>query len=430
MPLTHLRPLCGALCTLAVASSAWAASPGWTWNATQALSHDSNLFRLPDGTWPGLTASRSDTLSTTALDLSLDQPFGRQRLSGQVGLEALRYRHHEELDHDAHHAGVRLDWETAGRLSGQLRAASARSLRPLDRRASTSSTARNLETSNEAAALVRLGGTGRLSVEGQLGGRSVNYSDPSFDDFELRTNSGSLGLRWRPGGATTWGAAWREARGHYDNSTGGGATSPTSAGSAGIDDRYRSRALDLWLAWSPGPAQRLYVRASPTRARYELREERNFSGLTGALAWQWEPRSPWRLTVRAVRDLGQDAYLERFGPEGPGAQALPGGHVDDGVVLTRWTLVAERAVSAKVQAVASFGATRRNLTTVSTATALPPSTVKGHDTTTQAALGLRWAPRRSVQLGCDASADRREADGLLSTPYSARVFGCFGRLTW
>jgi hypothetical protein len=416
MPLKNRRALCDVLCacSLALPVSTWAQSPAWGWSVTQQFGHDSNLFRLPDGTLPGLSSSRSDTASTTSLDLTLDQPFGRQRLLGRAGVEALRYRHHDELNHDAHHADLRLDWETAERLSGQLRAASARSLRPLDARAAAGTQARNLETTDEAAAVVRLGGAGRLTLEGLLGGRGVHYSDPAFDSSELRTNSAGLGLRWRPGGATTFGTAWRETRGHYVNNS---------------DDRYRSQALDLWMTWSAAPLQRLYLRASPLRARYDLRGERDFTGLTGALAWQWQPRGPWRVTARAVRDLGQDAYLERYGLDDAAAQALPGGHVDDGVVLNRLTLVAEQAVTAKVQAFVSAGWTQRKLTSVLPTAAPAPATTT-HDGTSQLALGLRWAPRRGTQLGCDASAERRHADGPLSTPYSARLFSCFGRLAW
>jgi hypothetical protein len=411
----------GTVCALALCSPpAWAEGPGWGGAVTQSLSHDSNLFRLPGGTWPAPGASRSDTVSTTSLDLSLDQPLGRQRLSGQAGLQALRYRFHDEQNHEAAQGALRLDWETAQRLSGQVRAAAARTLRPLDPDAALAPRQRNLETDREAAALVRLGGAGLLSLEGQIGVRSVDFSDPAFDSAELRSRSASLGLRWRPSGVSSWGAAWRETRGHY----------PDAATSPGLDDRYRSRALDLWLVWAPSGAHRLYLRASPTRARYDLREERNFSGLTGALAWQWAPRSPWRLAVRAVRDLGQDAYLERYGYDGTGAEVLPGGHLDEGVVLTRLAVTAEKDVTAKVKAVATVASTRRTLALSAGTNGAPPSSTRGHDTTSQAALGLRWAPRRNSQLGCEAATERRQADGTLSTPYSVRTFSCFGRLAW
>ena len=411
------RALCGAAfpaLIFTLTSGACAAAPGWSWEVSQAFSRDTNLFRLPDGASPVPGASRADTLSTTALDLSLEQSFGRQRLRASAGLEALRYRHHDELNHDAHHADVRLDWETVGRWSGQLRGASTRSLRPLD--AAASSAPRNLETTDEAAALVRLGGAAQLAIEGQLGGRGVSYSDPAFDAAELRADSAWLGLRWRPGGASQLGTAWRETRGRYVNSSLAG-------------DRYRSRAWDFWGTWTPSPAQRLYLRASPLHARYDLREERNFSGLTGALAWQWTPRGSWRVTARAVRDLGQDAYLERYGLDDAAAQALPAGHVDTGVVLTRLGLAADRALTAKVQAAISLGWTRRTLGSAVPGSA-PAVLRTAHDTTSQAAAGLRWEPRRATQLGCDVAVEHRNADGLLSTPYTARVYGCFGRLSW
>ena len=41
-------------------------------------------------------------------------------------------------------------------------------------------------------ALVRLGGAGRLSMEGLLGSRGVRYSDPAFDAAELRTRRDAL----------------------------------------------------------------------------------------------------------------------------------------------------------------------------------------------------------------------------------------------
>jgi len=298
-----------------------------------------------------------------------------------------------------------------------LRAASARALRPLDPDAAAGPSARNLESQDEAVALVRLGGAGRLSVEGLLGSRGVRYSDPAFDAAELRTHSAALGLRWRPGAATTLGAAWREARGRYVNAP-------------GDNDRYRTRALDLSMTWASTPLHRLYLRASPLRARYDQRSQRDFSGLTGAVAWQWQPRSGWQVTARAVRDLGQDAYLERYGYEGTGAQALPGGHLDEGVVLTRLSVSAEKDVTAKVKAVATVASTRRTLAPSAGGTSATSTTARDHDTTSQAALGLRWAPRRSTQLGCEAATERRQADGPLSTPYSVRSFSCLGRLAW
>ena len=99
-------------------------------------------------------------------------------------------------------------------------------------------------------------------------------------------------------------------------------------------------------------------------------------------------------------------------------------------MLTRLSVAAEKDVTPIVKAVATVASTRRCLAPVAGGNGSTPSTGRDHDTTSQAALGLRWAPRRNTQLGCEAATERRQADGTLSTPYSVRSFSCLGRLAW
>lgn len=404
----HPRALLAALCASAAATVSAQTQP-WTLTASQELSRDTNLYRLADGVAPAGGLKRGDTLSTTTVTAGLDQRISRQRLLADAALRVLRYRGNGSLDHEGHTLAAAWSWETGERLSGTLRAGSTRSLRPYDSVALPGSTARNLETTSEFAALARLGGQGRLSFEAGLDTRRVDYSDPGYVTAELRADTLALGGRWRPGGAGVYGAAWRHTWARYP----------------GLGDRYHVDALDLSAESAPTGASRLYLRLSPTRARYDAATERDFSGLTAAAQWRWQAGGKLSLTLRAVRDLGQDAYLERYGTDG-GAAAVRGS-VDDSTVLTRLALEGAYAYSDKTQLNASLGATRRELTR------LPPlqtAVLEGRDTTTAATLGLRWAPTRPVALGCDAGLERRTASGALSAPYSASTLTCFGRLAW
>jgi hypothetical protein len=339
----------------------------------------------------------------------LDQRIGRQRLLGEAALRVLRYRGNDSLDHEGHTLSAAWAWETVERLSGTLRAGSTRSLLPYASEAVPGSTSRNLETTNELAALARLGGQGRLSFEAALGTRQVDYSDPAYATAELRTDTLALGGRWRAGGALVYGAAWRHTWARYP----------------GLGDRYHVDALDFSAESAPAGASRLYLRLSPTRARYDAATERDFSGLTAAAQWRWQAGGKLALTLRAVRDLGQDAYLERYGSDGSAAAVR--GNVDDSTVLTRVVLEGVYAYSDKTQLITSLGATRRELTR------LPPgqtALLEGRDTTAAATLGVRWAPTRHAALGCDAGLERRTARGTLSGPYNASTLTCFGRLGW
>ena len=402
------RVVLAALCASAAFTVSAQIQP-WTLTASQELSRDTNVYRLADGVAPAGGLKRGDTLSTTTVAAGLDQRIGRQRLLGEAALRMLRYRGNDSLDHEGHTLAAAWAWETVERLSGTLRAGSTRSLLPYASEAVPGSTSRNLETTNELAALARLGGQGRLRFEAALGTRQVDYSDPAYATAELRTDTLALGGRWRAGGALVYGAAWRHTWARYP----------------GLGDRYHVDALDFSAESAPGGASRLYLRLSPTRARYDAATERDFSGLTAAAQWRWQAGGKLALTLRAVRDLGQDAYLERYGSDGSAAAVR--GNVDDSTVLTRVVLEGVYAYSDKTQLITSLGATRRELTR------LPPgqtAVLEGRDTTAAATLGVRWAPTRHAALGCDAGLERRTARGTLSGPYNASTLTCFGRLGW
>lgn len=397
-----------ALC-VCTAAAATAQTRPWTLSASQEFSHDTNVYRLADGVAPAGGLRRGDTLSTTTLAAGLDQRIGRQRLLGEAALRLLRYSDNGRLDHEGHTLAAAWEWETVERLSGTLRAGSTRSLRPYDSLVLPGATARNLETTDELAVVARLGGTGRASLEAALGSRRVDYSDPAFASAELRADTLALGGRWRPGGAGVYGVAWRHTWGRY----------PV------LGDRYHVDALDLSAESAPTGASRLYLRLSPTRARHDAATERDFSGLTAAAQWRWQAGARLALTLRAVRDLGQDAYLERYG--GDGSAAAMRGSVDDSTVLTRVVLEGAYAYSDKTQLSASLGTTRRELTRLA-----PGQTValEGRDTTAAATLGLRWSPTRHAALGCEAGLERRTARGALSGPYGTSTLACSARVGW
>ena len=410
-PKTHAgaRHALVALCVCTAAFTAAAQTRPWTLTASQEFSRDTNVYRLADGVAPAGGLRRGDTLSTTTLAAGLDQRIGRQRLLSEAALRVLRYRDNGSLDHEGHTLAAAWAWETVDRLSGTLRAGSTRTLRPYGSFVLPGATARNLETTEELAAVARLGGQGRASLEAGLATRRVDYSEPGFALAELRTDTLALGGRWRPGGAAIYGAAWRHTWGRY----------PV------LGDRYGVDALDFSLELAPTGASRLYARLSPTKARYDNATERDFSGLTAAAQWRWQASGKFTLALRAVRDLGQDAYLERYGADDSAAAVR--GSIDDSTVLTLVFLEGGYAYSEKSQLRASLGTTRRELTRLAPA---QTTLLEGRDATAVATLGLRWSTTRHAALGCDVGLERRTARGALGSAYGTSTLSCFARLGW
>lgn len=372
--------------------------------ASLSINHDSNLFRLPDGATPASVRSRADTLTSASLLGGADLHFGRQRLRGQANVSENRFSNNDQLNNRSHGAKLMLDWETIGRLSGRLGASSNRSLRKFDPAEAGGGLERNIETVEQAEALARLGGVTRLTFEGGVTGRRVDYSSPRYRARAYRQDTGSLGLRWRPGGATTLGIGLRRTDGRYPNT----------------GDRFEREDIDLFVTWVPSGLTTLDARLSRGRIVYERFTERNFTGFNGALKAIWAPTGKLKFTLRAARDTGQDSNFITFADE------LVIGTTDFSRTTNSLRFDAAYALSAKISVSAGLVHLRRSL--VGRRDDVFGSDVThGSDRTTLATLGLRWAPWRSVLLGCDVNHDQRRAAGIGSSPYKADGFGCFGQ---
>jgi hypothetical protein len=395
--------------TLAVACGAHAQTSPWYVGAAQTFTHESNLYRLADGADTTLVRSKSDTISSTALLAGLDQPIGRQRLYGTVSLRNNRFQDNDTLDNESYALRAGVDWETIHRLSGNIDLSTNRSLAQFDSAATGSVlTERNIERSDSASATVRLGVVTQYTAEASIEHRQVDYSASAYDRRENRQTTATAGLRWRPGGSTVFGTGLRHTRGEYPRFL-------RLADGSYLADNYTRTGLDLIANVEVGGASRIDSRLTLGRTRYDEATERDTSGVTGFVAWDWRPGAKLRLVTRLARDVGQDSFV--FGAEGID------GSVDTSRTTTSLRLSADYEATAKIRVNASVTQARRDL--VST---LPGATVSGDDDTTVFALGATWEPTRSLVFGCDLGHEKRSASGGLSDPYSANRFGCYGQI--
>jgi hypothetical protein len=372
---------------------------------SQAVSRDSNLFRLPDGSpTPTSAKSRSDLISTTSLLAGLDRSFGRQRLRGSATLQHNRFRDNEQFDNDGHGLNLVLDWETLNRLSGNVSLASNRSLRRFDPSETNVASERNVETVKLADATVRLGVVTRATVEANVNHREVGYSSARYADREYKQTSESIGARYRPAAAATVGAGLRFTQGRY----------------ARFDDRYDRRDIDFTGRWEPGDGTVVSGRLSYGKTEYDRATQRNYSGPSAVLGVLWQPTGKIRLTGRAARDTGQDfAFLNSgIGDRDPLT-------ADYSRTTTSAKLQAVYLATAKTQLQLSASHARRSL-----ATRLPGSSVQeGSDRVTQWQIGPTWMPSRGLQFGCDLTHERRSARGVGSSPYRSNGASCYGQFT-
>ena len=410
------RTLALACACLLASAPALAQSSPWYLGVAQTFSHDSNIRRGADNQVLPTGASRSDTISSTALLGGLDQPIGRQRVFGSANISTNRYANNNSLNNTSYNLNLGLDWATVNRLSGSLSAAidqQSAKYETLNANNDLLSNPNELRT-QQLDAKVRLGVVTRYTLEAGLGYLKRSYSAPSYSRYEFSQNNASVGLRWRSSDLLSLGVALRLTRAEYPRFL-------ALAGGAFQSDTLSRQDIDFTASWKPSGASDLNLRLSPTRSRYDRNSAADFSGLTGSLNWVWRASGKTTLTTLLSRDTGQSADAFNAGISGVGL-------IDQASTTTALGLRATHELTGKIGLTASLDHARRSLQRDTTLGSVNVRNIIAKDTTTALRLGARWLPTRSTQLSCNLGTERRSSDGLLAAAYSANTFGCTGQI--
>jgi hypothetical protein len=368
---------------------------------SQTLTHESNIFRLSSG-------EESDWTSTTALNFALDEAFGRQRLRGIGSLQANRYRDHDELDNTGHQAGLELDWETVGELSGVLGVQSLRRQYQFGLDSASPFQGRNIESTQAANFRAQLGGMGLWSLHAGADSLERKYSDDTFDKLNrLSQWSSEGGIGYKPSPDLSTMLLFRYTRiSRPDSDLGPG------------DDVARKEA-ELSANWQATGASKLDLRIGRADEKHSVAEDRGF--WTGGIGWDWMPSGKLLLKTQLLRDA-EGGSGSVIAPDTTGtAPARAGDLLRDAFI---WT--AQWAATSKINVTGGVEYSRRRYSDL-----IPDSTSHVVDRTTALKLGLRYSPQRWLDLGCDIGHEHRETntvDQTVTRPYDSLVAGCLATL--
>jgi hypothetical protein len=382
--------------------------------ASESVSHDNNLIRLADGQAAPDGYNRSDTVLSTALQAGIDQGFGRQHLSANLSLRDLHYQRNPTFNNQGYTGNLGLDWSTVERVSGSLLATTNRSLSTFNTYGVGLLKDRNYEDSQGYNATVSVGLVTRYSLEASLGHRAVSNTldNQLVQARNFRQDTGGLTLYWQPSGATRIGLGLHETRGRYPKFR--------QVADGYQADRYKQQGVDLSATLQPSGASSIDARISQQRTTYDLNQARDFSGLTGSLAWNWQATGKLRLSTRLSRDTGQDSYAVTVFGNVPGSS-------DTSRLVNTLRVEAYLQQTAKLTFLGSAQIAQRNVVQT-VINPLLPLNANGKDSSTIGSIGARWTPLRTVTVGCDVSQEVRTASGDLVTPLHNSSFACFGQL--
>lgn len=410
---------CAAALLWLSAGMAVAETSPWYIAASQSYAYESNLLRLANGQADPPGYSRNDDITSTSLLAGLDQPIGRQRLFGNVTVRQNRYSGNPQFNNTSYNGSLGLDWSTIERISGNLSASATRALQSFSTDLFTTERLNNLESTETVNGSIAIGLVTEYSLMLSGGHRRVHNSldDPGIRSREYYQDNAELVLRWSPSGLATFGFGAGVTRGRYPK-FGIAANGDYSA------DRFKRQDAVLTATIRPTGASTFDVRLANGTTRYDLNQQRNFSGVTGSVVWGWQITGKLRLATQINRDTGQDSYATRtFITNRPTT-------ADYSRVTDQLRVQAYYELSAKVGLNAGASYAHRDLVRTINDPAIPADAT-GSDRTKLMSVGGRWAPRRYALLGCDVSSEKRKATGssLLSADMTAKSLSCYGQLT-
>lgn len=413
---TERRALSLAAALALVAGGAAAETSPWYIGLSQGWTYDSNVLRLAQGLETPEGYKRNDTISSTSLLAGLDQNIGRQRLSGSLNLRNNRFQGNPRFDNTSYGAQLTLDGSTVERITGSATVYASRSLQNFTNSVFIPTLQKDLETTRGVSGRLAVGLVTEYSLEVTGSRREVRNSldDPGIRARDFDQDAGTVGLRWRPSAVGSLGLSLGAARGRYPRFT-------TDALGEPVADRFRRSDLQLSASYAPAGASSFEARLADGRTTYDLNQRRDFSGVTGSLAWNWQPTGKISMSTIVARDTGQDSYATLSALRQPSTADYA--RVSSGV-----RVLLDYAFSAKVAFNASGSTDHRQLVRTIDDPFIPQN-ASGSDTTNTLSLGARWVPTRSSQLGCDVSQIRRQGRGELTSSMSARTLGCYGQIT-
>lgn len=379
---------------------AWAQQSPYTLSVTQGFTRDSNVLRAP------VDQAEADTISSTTLAASLDQPIGRQRVTAEADLQLNRFRTHSDLDNDAPTLKAQWDWQAGDHWQGEVGGSHVKSLYRYNLSDNTVVLGRNIQTENQQFFRARLGVVTAWTLEAGWAGYQRSYTADQYRSQDMSRDAVTAGVRYQPQPDLSARFNLRRTDGHY----------PHYSSTLGADD-YKRWDVETLLTLRMSAASQVDVRVAHTNEAHSLPTATGGARWTGSAGWQWQPTGKLNFSTRVLRDSDTSD------------QVLGDGLVNSqNKLTTRLDLSAQWTVTDKVQLGLSYQQSLRQLEHVVSGV----GSLNGRDRARTVALQLGYQPMQALSLGCNASREVRVVSGDtdLSYPYQANVFACYGQLNW
>lgn len=273
----------------------------------QTVTYDDNLFRLSDSADTRAilgTSQRSDTVSTTYGGLTFDKLVSRQKLHADVIWNMNRFSRFSELDYNGMRAKALWDWQFGNYLKGTLGYDRNRklidfgNLTPGDR-----GRVRDINTFERIYGSADWWFHPNYSVGAGYSHVSSSYSSELRRASEYDADAVELNGKFQPKTGNQIGLSLRRTNGRYPNRE--LAVDPvTGAVVATVDNSFEQTDSEVNGDWRLTGQSRVFGRLGYTTRKHDQLGQRDFSGVTARLNYNWAFEGKTEVNVILRREIG------------------------------------------------------------------------------------------------------------------------------
>lgn len=341
-----------------------------------SVTTDSNLFRQPGSANP-----RSDTINAASAVLRADKTYSQQRFQLEVSENLTRYNNSSYLNFDATNYRGSWLWSPTPGLNASFSADRSKSLAPFE---DTLTTQRNVSIHESWA----------FNLDGRIFGgwnwlagisRSDQKSEQAIVNLpDQRTDSAEAGIKYLTQSGNSIAVTQRSSKGNYQNQ----GTTPGVNGNNFSQDEN-----ELKGDWKLSEKSELTGRVARLKRTNNQIGQRNFSGVSGDLAYTWKPTSKLGLNVSANRNTSslQDPSFSYI--------------VNDSLSITpTWQVTEKISAHMRLQR-ANSGYQGKGI--------VPATGPARRDTTDSAEIGVDWSPMNKLSVNVSLQQQRRSSNNTL-----------------
>jgi hypothetical protein len=246
----------------------------FSWEVGGGVETHSNIFRTPNAS--------SDTLLRGLLGVRFEREVSLQRFSLFANVQPVKYMEFSRYDYVGWAAGGAWDWEVGRPVFGRLSATYDRSQTPFD---SIGFAQNNLQDIVFLRGLVGLRMTQAWSLIGALDYRDFGNSLITQRPADSTRTGIEAGTRFAPGTGLELDFVYRRENGDMPNRQVFDSTGNLLPGA--IDNAFSQDAVLTRITYRPSDVSRISGNVGYTRRNYENISQRDFSGVTAGLDFEW-----------------------------------------------------------------------------------------------------------------------------------------------